>query len=132
MPAGPSQACGATAMTTAAAVRMRGLVKAAVWPLDEDISVKHVEQFLDELEAARLLCRYEVDGKGYLHVVNFGEHQHPNRPVDSKLPACSRRTHGGLSERAVSPHPGGLTDRPRVPRSRPRSSRVRNRAKPHA
>lgn len=84
-----------------------GLVKAAVWPLDEDITVKHVEQFLDELEAARLLCRYEVDGKGYLHVVNFGEHQHPNRPVESKLPACTRRTHGGLSEHAVSPHTGG-------------------------
>lgn len=84
-----------------------GLIKAAVWPLDEDIATKHVEHFLDELEDERLICRYEVDGKAYLHVVNFGEHQHPNRPVESKLPACSRRTHGGLSERAVSPHPEG-------------------------
>ena len=81
-----------------------GLVKAAVWPLDEDVAAKDISGHLDELECARLICRYEVDGKSYLHVVNFSEHQHPNRPVASKLPACSRRTHGGLTEGAVSPH----------------------------
>lgn len=87
-----------------------GLIKAAVWPLDEDVSPKQVGQILDELEACRLICRYEVDGKSYLHVVNFTEHQHPNRPLPSKLPACSRRAHGGLTEHAVSPPnngPGG-------------------------
>jgi hypothetical protein len=90
-----------------------GLVKAAVWPLDDDVTLKDVGQFLDELEGEHLICRYEVDGRGYLHVVNFGEHQHPNRPVDSKLPACSRRTHGGLSEHSGKAHseaPGAHSD----------------------
>jgi len=84
-----------------------GLIKAAVWPLDDDVTPKHVDAILDELEDAYLICRYEVDGKGYLHVVNFDEHQHPNRPVPSKLPACTRRTHGGLTASSVSPHPKG-------------------------
>ena len=84
-----------------------GLIKAAVWPLDDDVTTAHIGRFLDQLEAAGLICRYEVDGKAYLHVVNFSEHQHPNRPVPSKLPACSRRTHGGLSAGSVGPHPSG-------------------------
>ena len=92
-----------------------GLVKAAVWPLDDDVTLKHVGEYLDELEAERLICRYEVDGKGYLHVVNFGEHQHPNRPVTSKLPACSRRAHGGLSEPTLHPHSGGSGGAEKVP-----------------
>jgi hypothetical protein len=82
-----------------------GLIKAAVWPLDDDVTPATVVAFLDALEDARLICRYEVDGKAYLHVVNFAEHQHPNRPVPSKLPACTRRTHGGLSAGSVSAHP---------------------------
>lgn len=87
-----------------------GLIKAAVWPLDDDVTVKHVASYLDELEAERLICRYEVDGKAYLHVVNFGEHQHPNRPSPSSQPACSRRTHGGLSEPSTHPHSGALSE----------------------
>jgi len=82
-----------------------GLIKAAVWPLDDDVTPAHIGAFLDQLEDARLICRYEVDGKAYLHVVNFAEHQHPNRPLPSKLPACTRRTHGGLTAGSVSTHP---------------------------
>ena len=84
-----------------------GLIKAAVWPLDDDVTPVAIGGFLDQLEEARLICRYEVDGKAYLHVVNFSEHQHPNRPLQSKLPACSRRTHGGLTASSVSAHPNG-------------------------
>lgn len=82
------------------------LINAAVWPLDDDVTAKDVAYYLDELEREHLICRYEVDGKQYLHVVNFKEHQKPNRPVASKLPECPRRTHGGLTEDAVSPHGG--------------------------
>lgn len=89
------------------------LIKAAVWPLDDDVTPKDVACYLDEAEREHLICRYEMDGKQYLHVVNFREHQKPNRPVESKLPECPRSQHGGLSEDAVSPHgvvpPGVLT-----------------------
>lgn len=74
------------------------LIKAAIWPLDDDVTAKDVAVHLDELEAQELICRYQADGKSYLHVVNFAEHQRPNRPLPSKLPACPRTTHGGLTE----------------------------------
>lgn len=104
-----------------------GLVKAAVWPLDDDITPAEVGQFLSELEAARVICRYEVDGKSYLHVVNFPEHQHPNRPLASKLPACTRRTHGGLTESAVSTH-----SRPAHPPVAPLETNVEVKTAPEA
>ncbi len=78
------------------------LIKAALYPLDDDVSVDDVVSDLDELEAVGVLCRYEHGGRAYLHVTNFFEHQHPNRPVASKLPECSRSTHGGLTEDSVS------------------------------
>lgn len=89
-----------------------GLIKAAVWPLDDDVTNGRVSELLDELEAARLICRYEVDGKHYMHVVNFSEHQHPNRPLPSKLPECPRDAHGGLSECSVSAQNKGPGDSP--------------------
>ena len=86
------------------------LVKAAIWPLDDDVTSKDVAAYLDELEAQVLICRYEAQGKVYLHVVNFAEHQKPNRPGPSKLPACPRTTHGGLTESSLSPHEGRTLD----------------------
>lgn len=80
------------------------LIKAALWALDDEVTTREVAAFLDELECERLLCRYEHDGKRYLHIVNFAEHQRPNRPVPSKLPACPKATHGGLTESSVSGH----------------------------
>lgn len=74
------------------------LIKGAIWPLDDDVTAKDVAAMLDELESAGLICRYEAQGKGYLHAVNFTEHQKPNRPTPSKLPACCKPVHGGLSE----------------------------------
>ncbi|NEA21574.1 hypothetical protein [Actinomadura bangladeshensis] len=82
------------------------LIKGAIWPLDDDVTAKDVAVHLDALEAEGLICRYEHGGKGHLHIVNFAEHQKPNRPTPSKLPACPKGTHGGLSEPSVSPHSG--------------------------
>jgi hypothetical protein len=78
------------------------LIKAALWALDDEVTTREVAAFLDELEFERLICRYEHDGKRYLHIVNFAEHQRPNRPVASKLPECPKTTHGGLTEDSLS------------------------------
>lgn len=80
------------------------LIKAALWPLDDDVTPTDVEGHLAQLEAKGAVCRYESAGKRYLHVVNFSEHQHPNRPAPSRLPECPHSTHGGLTEDAVSTH----------------------------
>jgi hypothetical protein len=62
------------------------LVKAAVFPLDDRISVRDVAKIIDELAAACRLQRYEVDGRRYFVVVNWNEHQKIDRRSASKLP----------------------------------------------
>lgn len=62
------------------------LIKAAVWPLDA-VSLRDVADDLDALVIAGLLYRYEVDGKTYLQVTNWDEHQRVDRPSKTTLPA---------------------------------------------
>lgn len=68
-------------------------IKGAVWPLDDDVSIEDIEEDLRTLVEKRRLLRYEVDGKRYLMVTNWGEHQygafkgepkHPE-PVDNPV-----------------------------------------------
>lgn len=105
------------------------LVKAAVWPLDDDVTLADVEDDLRILEEHHRIVRYAVGGKRYLAIVNWHVHQAVNRPSASMIPgppvpagpadpdargycpACSVTTHGGLTEPSVSPH-GALTERP--------------------
>jgi hypothetical protein len=63
------------------------VIRAFAFPLDDQISSTDVEGWLEELHAAQLVVRYEVDGRKYLCVKNFKEHQHPKRPQESKHPA---------------------------------------------
>lgn len=63
------------------------LIKAALWPLDEDVTSDVVETFLDELEANERIRRYVVDGKPYLEVSGLLDHQRIDKPQPSKLPA---------------------------------------------
>jgi hypothetical protein len=62
------------------------LVKAAVWPLDDDYPTKKVESDLSLLARKGKIERYTVEGRRYLRVVEW-HHQRINRPVDSVLPA---------------------------------------------
>lgn len=62
------------------------LIKAAIWPLD-DVSLRDIEDDLETLAARGRIVRYEADGKRYLAVTNFRDHQSPNKPTPSKLPA---------------------------------------------
>ena len=71
------------------------LLEADLWPYERDTDVAAV---VDELAKRGFVCFYEVAGKRYLHVVNWHEHQKINRPTPSKLPECSRNSHGGFPE----------------------------------
>ena len=86
------------------------LIKAALWPLD-DRSPDDVMGDLDALTEAGLIVPYTADGRCYLQVTGWSEHQRISRPTKSDLPAPpsdnkpltstiedSLRTHGGLSE----------------------------------
>jgi hypothetical protein len=75
------------------------LIKAALWPLDDDYTVECVDEDLELLAGAEFICRYKGRSGGmYLHVVNWKRHQYINRPRQSKVPACSVKAHGKLTE----------------------------------
>lgn len=61
------------------------LIKGDVWPLD-DVSLEDVEQDLADLAAGGRIVRYEVDGRRYLAVTNWLEHQRIQKPTPSKIP----------------------------------------------
>jgi hypothetical protein len=82
------------------------IIRGALWPNeDETVSSKHVESHLVELEDAEMICRYEVDGGRYFHVVNFHRHQKISHPTPSKLPPCPHQSHPG--PRPVRPNDSG-------------------------
>lgn len=77
------------------------LIKAAIYPLDDDMTAEAIAADIRTLVAAENLCLYVVDGKEYIHAPSFHEHQHPNRKVPSKLPPCP----GIDGDKHVSPTP---------------------------
>lgn len=100
------------------------LIKAAIYPLNDEKTERKVAALLDELAAAGFLWRYEVDGRRYFQVVNFGEHQKPRHPTPSKFPPPPpdfdpTTTNGGRAtadrrkppeDRAVPPHVDVVVD----------------------
>lgn len=89
------------------------LIKAAIYPLDDDVTIDVLGAELAQLEQVGAICRYEVDGRAYLHVPSWPDHQHPNRPQQSKLPQCTKDDHSApvhapRTDDAVNEH-GALT-----------------------
>lgn len=72
------------------------------FPYDDEVTPQVVDNWLDVMRAGASdekfgpVCRYEVSGQQYIHCVNWPEHQKPNRPTPSRLPACP--THDTLTE----------------------------------
>jgi len=66
------------------------LVKAELYPLDDAMTVKKVQQHLDLIRTTGPLCRYKVAGQSLIHVVSWREHQRINRPTASKFPPCPK------------------------------------------
>jgi len=63
------------------------LIKAAIWPLDDEVDVKVVRRHLDTLARAGLVVLYaDEQGKPYFSVTHWGEHQSISRPRPSVLP----------------------------------------------
>jgi hypothetical protein len=62
--------------------------KLMLWgsPLDADITVELLTTWRDELVAAGKLIPYEVDGKAFLYIKTFLQHEHPRNPQRPDLP----------------------------------------------
>lgn len=82
------------------------LIKAALYPLDDDVALSMLSDDLKQLEHIGCICRYEVDGKTYMHAPGWEDHQRVSHPTASKLPRCSRHDPpplGNLPEDFVKP-----------------------------
>ena len=55
-------------------------------PLDADVTLDMMGGWRDELTGAGKLIPYEADGKGYLYVRNFHQHEQPRNPQRPDLP----------------------------------------------
>lgn len=61
-------------------------IAGALFPNDDDVTETDVSRWLDEIEDAGFICRYEVDGVRYAVVSGFTEHQRVSHPSPSRLP----------------------------------------------
>ncbi|MGW3557691.1 hypothetical protein ACWDNT_10030 [Streptomyces sp. NPDC000963] len=65
------------------------IIAGLLWPLRAEHSSVHVEDDLHQLAAAGLICRYTgCDGRRYLHIVTWSDHQKIDKPSQSRLPSC--------------------------------------------
>lgn len=62
------------------------LIKAALWPLDDAVTIDHIEGWMAELADAERIIRYTVDDRKYVQVVKWSKHQHPSKPQPSEIP----------------------------------------------
>ena len=62
------------------------LIKAAIYPLHDDMTPQAVQADLEGLATVGLIQFYTVEGRGYLFVTSWGEFQHPKNPTPSRLP----------------------------------------------
>jgi len=65
------------------------VINGLLWPLRAEHTPVHAEEDLHQLAEAGLICRYVgCDGRRYLHVVKWFEHQKVDKPSQSRLPSC--------------------------------------------
>ncbi|MGW8765817.1 hypothetical protein ACWGN5_25285 [Streptomyces sp. NPDC055815] len=65
------------------------IIAGLLWPLRAEHTSVHVEDDLHQLAAAGLVCRYTgCDGRRYLHIVTWSDHQKIDKPSQSRLPSC--------------------------------------------
>lgn len=60
------------------------LIKAAIWPLRDDVTIEQITKWQDELEKHDRIVRYTVNGKALFEVCNWSEHQKPQHPKESE------------------------------------------------
>jgi hypothetical protein len=77
------------------------LLKAALYPVHDDITVEMIMADLAEMEAAGLVMRYSVAGASYLTVPSWHRWQKPQRPSPSRLPQPPRRGHSARVPRVL-------------------------------
>jgi len=63
------------------------IIKGELWALEDDVTWKDVQRDLTELSRSAHVIRYTVEGRDYLAIPTWNEHQVISRPTQSKFPA---------------------------------------------
>jgi hypothetical protein len=86
------------------------LIKAALFPLHDDVTTDGIDGHLAALVAAGLIVRYQEGDRRYLAVCSWGEFQKPQRPTPSKFPEPStlpgddsRKARGTIADASSTP-----------------------------
>lgn len=71
------------------------MIKSECFPRDRDVTEKKLDGWLTLMATSKSfeddepsLCRYEIDGIGYLHAPRWSDHQRINKPQKSEVPSC--------------------------------------------
>lgn len=99
------------------------LIKAELYPLDDDMTVRKVDQHLNRIAIDGVLCRYQTDAGRFLHLINWGKHQRVSHPTDSRIPPCPQHESTGDIPEPL-PNDSGETHEPLRP-SRARAEQGR-------
>jgi hypothetical protein len=63
------------------------IIKGELWPLEDDVTWRDVEETLMELSLSLHVVRYTVENRNFLAIPKWLDHQVISRPSDSKFPA---------------------------------------------
>lgn len=86
------------------------VIAGALWSLRPEHGPLEVEDDLNQLDRAGLICRYEGhDGKRYLHIVTWSKHQKINRPSGARHPVCPHHQGARPAADTVRAHRVGLS-----------------------
>ncbi|BFV57953.1 hypothetical protein KCMC57_up30570 [Kitasatospora sp. CMC57] len=94
------------------------IINGVLWALRPEHTPVHCADDLQQLASVGLLCRYTgCDGRQYLHVAKWHEHQKISHPSASRLPSCPVHEHGRRcgkckGERCAHPAPEDLGKAP--------------------
>ncbi|MDF6045899.1 hypothetical protein LRD69_27955 [Streptomyces sp. JH14] len=92
------------------------IIAGLLWPLRAEHTSVHVEDDLHQLANAGLVCRYTgCDGRRYLHIVTWSEHQKIDKPSQSRLPSCPQHQ----AAHRCAPCKGTCTERTQAPSTPP-------------
>lgn len=64
------------------------VIAADCFPLDDDVTGEVMADWLDVFAKAGSICRYEHDGKHWLHATKWGHWQKPQHPGKVRVPPC--------------------------------------------
>lgn len=88
------------------------IIAGRLWALRPEHTATHVAHDLEELASAGLVCRYTgCDGRTWLHIVKWEQHQKINKPTASRLPRCTVHEGAKLCGKCQKAPCPGSTDR---------------------